>query len=50
MTVDEKYIYLINGADVNNFAMPYNKLSPCERVSLLNKTSQSIPDCIFLDS
>ncbi|KAL4467008.1 hypothetical protein ABPG74_010605 [Tetrahymena malaccensis] len=46
---DQEYIYLINGTDFKDPNIPYNKLSPCERISIKTKVVQKINDCIYLD-
>ncbi|EAR97011.2 hypothetical protein TTHERM_00196020 (macronuclear) [Tetrahymena thermophila SB210] len=46
---DQEYIYLINGTDYKDPNIPYNKLSPCERVNIKTKIAEKIDDCIYLD-
>lgn len=48
ISADETHIYLINGCEFKDHYQAYNKVSPCERVSIKNKTSEKINSCIFL--
>lgn len=46
---DEKHVYLLNGAEMKDYAQPFGKLSPCERVSLRTKQAEKVDACIFID-